>query len=201
MTAKLSLHLQEFKSLQLDKTYRVTSYDPVALEITAVVRGPSGSIYEAGEWNIHICCQAGYPNIAPTVLILTRILHPSVLGHLDGSGRLLHVDALWSSDWNISSLLQHVSAILVDPSTCYHLLPVHMTSVVDKWLHILVEASSLQHTSAEEFIEFIQKTIQADLQYLPKLDQMHVNVIALFATDKNRFADWVAEYIRRFCSI
>lgn len=184
---------------------RMIGYEADALSADFELKGPPGSMYEGGAWRIRVRCEIGYPRIPPSVLFLNRILHISVLSQLDGTGQLLHLHDIWdSASWNLTKLLQHLEQCLGDPVHVYQLLPFKMKEIVDRWMEVSHGESELDHDDLEaSFESFSRRVHDAMLPYIsefPKLDQMHLNVIALFASNPGSFSDYSQQYIQRFAS-
>ena len=82
---------------------------------TAGIRGPPGSPYEGGTFELSLKCPQQYPLAPPKVVFVTPVFHPNVLFRtgeicLD----ILKPDA-WTPAWTLQSVCRAVAALLSHP--------------------------------------------------------------------------------------
>lgn len=81
----------------------------------AKIKGPPGTPYEEGEFNMQLTFDSDYPVKAPSVKFLTPMYHPNI--YRDGK---ICVDILQSHEWtpaqNIRTILISIMSLLMDPN-------------------------------------------------------------------------------------
>ncbi|KAI6182293.1 UBC core domain-containing protein [Aphelenchoides bicaudatus] len=77
---------------------------------TAVIEGPTGSLYEGGSFFVQLRFDDDYPFTAPNVIFLTRIYHCNI----DNEGRinLPLINTGWSPCKSISDILRAILALM-----------------------------------------------------------------------------------------
>eukprot|EP01084_Bolivina_argentea_P001352 2499_1 len=83
---------------------------------TAFVRGPSGTPYQNGVFELSIDIPRQYPMIAPKTIMKTKIFHPNI-HHETGEICLDILKTEWSPVWTIESLCRAVIALLAAPDS------------------------------------------------------------------------------------
>ena len=84
------------------------------LRWTGLTRGPSGTPYEGGVFQLSIRVGTDYPLAPPTIAFVTKVFHPNV--HF-GTGEIC-LDILkkeWSPAWGLQAACRAVLALLSDP--------------------------------------------------------------------------------------
>ena len=79
-----------------------------------LIRGPSGTPYEGGVFQLSIRVGTDYPLAPPTIEFVTKVFHPNV--HF-GTGEIC-LDILkkeWSPAWGLQAACRAVLALLSDP--------------------------------------------------------------------------------------
>ncbi|KAK5120127.1 hypothetical protein LTR85_006608 [Meristemomyces frigidus] len=79
--------------------------------LSAVLRGPDGTAYEGGEWNLTITVPSSYPNTPPEVRFSTPICHPNV-SFKTGEICLDLLKTSWTPAYTIVSTLEAVQQLL-----------------------------------------------------------------------------------------
>jgi peroxin-4 len=82
---------------------------------TALIRGPQGSPYEGGVYQLNISCGSDYPLNPPLMTFVTKIFHPNVLFR---SGEIC-LDILkkeWSPAWGLQAACRAIVSLLNDPA-------------------------------------------------------------------------------------
>ncbi|RYG66730.1 hypothetical protein EON64_09090 [archaeon] len=80
---------------------------------------------------IKVTFREGHPYFCPAIEVLTRIASPNVLMQLDGRGRVLHIEEVWSAAWSLRQLAEHLRALLACPDLS--LLPDRYAGIVQDW--------------------------------------------------------------------
>lgn len=84
------------------------------LDWSALVAGPSGSVYEGFRFRLSIRVGADYPHSPPTIAFATRVFHPNVAFE---SGEIC-LDILkreWSPAWTLQSACRAIMLLLEAP--------------------------------------------------------------------------------------
>ena len=80
---------------------------------TAWIRGPEGTPYEGGVFELDIRCGMDYPLAPPTIKFVTKIFHPNVhFRHGDICLDILKKE--WSPAWGLQAACRAVLALLSD---------------------------------------------------------------------------------------
>ena len=82
---------------------------------SAFLKGPAGTPYEGGSFELSLKCPSSYPLAPPKVTFVTPVFHPNVLFKtgeicLD----ILKPDA-WTPAWTLNSVCRAVTALLSHP--------------------------------------------------------------------------------------
>ena len=109
-------------------------------------------------------------------------------------GRLLHLNDIWNSSWNIQRLVDHIVKIIRIPD--YALVPAHIRDAVNIWLeakHAIGEATDAGNGNEENadndedcwksFCKSLLLKMGRNVDNLMLLERMHLNVVALYASD------------------
>jgi len=82
---------------------------------SARLKGPQGTPYEGGTFELSLKCQPTYPLAPPKVIFVTPVFHPNVL-YKTGEICLdiLKPDA-WTPAWTLQSVCRAVMALLSHP--------------------------------------------------------------------------------------
>merc|ERR1711907_354999 len=80
----------------------------------AVIFGPEDTAWEDGTFKLSVEFTEEYPNKAPTVKFLTKMVHPNI--YADGSICLDILQNQWSPIYDISSILTSIQSLLCDPN-------------------------------------------------------------------------------------
>lgn len=85
-----------------------------ALDIQAIIEGPTQTPYEGGSYRVKICLGADFPSQPPKAVILTRIFHPNISPIGEVCVNTLKRD--WDpTNWNIGHILQVIRCLLINP--------------------------------------------------------------------------------------
>lgn len=86
-----------------------------SLHWVAHIRGPQGSVYAQGTYDINIDFPENYPRDAPRLTFITPLFHPNV--STDGNLRLAEFDqSQWSPAITIRTILISLQVMLSDPN-------------------------------------------------------------------------------------
>ncbi|KAK4580270.1 hypothetical protein LTR86_000473 [Recurvomyces mirabilis] len=80
-------------------------------QLTAVLRGPAGTAYEGGTWNLTISLPPTYPTHPPTILFTTPICHPNI-AFKTGEICLDLLKTSWTPAYGIVSTLEAIQQLL-----------------------------------------------------------------------------------------
>ena len=83
---------------------------------TAFIRGPSGTPYNDGVFELFIDIPKQYPMVAPKTIMKTKIFHPNI-HHETGEICLDILKTEWSPVWTIEALCRAVIALLAAPDS------------------------------------------------------------------------------------
>ena len=110
----------------------MAGYGGVPVVCDFVIIGPTDTAYEGGYFTLRVTFEPGYPYKIPTVLFTTRIFAVNIMTSVDGTGKLLHLDQVWDSRWNMRILLSHIVSLIINPSIS--LLPGPLFHTLNAWL-------------------------------------------------------------------
>lgn len=96
-----------------DVWLRPTTTDSL-LHWTGLIRGPVGTPYEGGVFQLSIRVGTDYPLAPPTISFVTRVFHPNV--HFKTGDVCLDIlKKEWSPAWGLQAACRAVLALLSDP--------------------------------------------------------------------------------------
>ncbi len=81
----------------------------------AHIRGPSGSPYENGSFELAIKCSSCYPLVPPSIMFRTKVFHPNV-NFQSGEICLDILKSDWSPAWSLQAACRAVLALLSEPN-------------------------------------------------------------------------------------
>jgi len=85
-----------------------------ALDIQAIIEGPTQTPYERGAYRVKICLGAEFPSQPPKAVFLTKIFHPNISPAGEVCVNTLKRD--WDpANWNIGHILQVIRCLLINP--------------------------------------------------------------------------------------
>ncbi|KRW99090.1 Ubiquitin-conjugating enzyme/RWD-like protein [Pseudocohnilembus persalinus] len=87
----------------------------------AIIKGPSGSPYEGGNFGVNIHFPTDYPFKPPKINFTTKIYHPNI--NSNGSICLDILQNEWSPALTIAKVLLSISSLLTDPNPDDPLVP------------------------------------------------------------------------------
>lgn len=194
----------------LPEYVRVRSYGGNPVVCDYIISGPASSLYEGGDFIFRVQYSAGYPYKMPECCFATRIFCLNVVTQISGLGGLPHLKYFWESSWNTRQLLQHVIFLLLNPDVS--LLSPHMTTVINSFLKENFEIdendcdSLVKSELADETMSVTtysgsmheKDTFREHLSKLPRLDQMHLNIAALFLTNKEVYDNLARQYVELY---
>mmetsp|Transcript_18582 Transcript_18582/g.24623 ORF Transcript_18582/g.24623 Transcript_18582/m.24623 type:complete len:192 (+) Transcript_18582:130-705(+) len=97
-----------------DVYLRPTSPSTSILRWTALLRGPDGTPYEGGVFQLSIKCGTDYPLAPPSIAFVTKVFHPNV--HFRTGDVCLDIlKKEWSPAWGLQAACRAVLALLSDP--------------------------------------------------------------------------------------
>jgi ubiquitin-protein ligase len=177
------------------KFARVLHYGGHPVECEFLISGPRGSPYEGGKFVLKVIYLNGYPYQCPEVTIKTRIVHINFITLLNGSTWLPHLKLLWDSSWTSRDICDHVYELLESPNPGF--LPVDMIKVYNSFIkeNYEVEDDSVFIVSAFADRDEIMasdlssepRTLADMLRTMPRMSQMHVNIIVKFFTNSDNY--------------
>lgn len=189
----------------------VYSYGGSPISCDYILSPPEHSIYAGGRFLFRIIYANGYPFKCPECMFLTRIFSLNIVQQPNGNGIVPHVQYVWETSWNSRLLLEHVLSLLIDPNPTY-LLPDTVT-IINSFLkeNFEIEDDSVSVTSAfaegsncnsqEHSGTLHSKETYRDLvNTLPRIEQMHLNVVGLFFSNREKYNDIAGQYVQKFAT-
>ncbi|KAF2213191.1 hypothetical protein CERZMDRAFT_40264 [Cercospora zeae-maydis SCOH1-5] len=85
--------------------------DDDVFQLAAVLRGPEGTAYEGGQWDLLITVPSSYPNSPPEIRFQTPICHPNV-NFKTGEICLDLLKTSWTPAYGIVSTLEAIEQLL-----------------------------------------------------------------------------------------
>lgn len=198
---KLFQEIENIKEFPPDNV-KVKQYGGNPVECEYYLYGPAGSLYEAGTFVFKVVYLNGYPYNCPECFMMTRIVGVNMITQTNGYSVLPHIKLLWDTSWNSRRLLAHVLDLMVTPMPSY--LEPEMISIVNGFLKENFEMDSDAPLVSSAFggggaaVSETNETYQDRLARLPRLAQMHLNIVALFLSDRERYDDIVGQYVSKF---
>eukprot|EP00002_Diphylleia_rotans_P019425 TRINITY_DN375_c0_g1_i3.p1 TRINITY_DN375_c0_g1~~TRINITY_DN375_c0_g1_i3.p1 ORF type:complete len:151 (-),score=19.32 TRINITY_DN375_c0_g1_i3:267-719(-) len=114
MSARLT---KELRDLQKSSDAEITLF-PDAANIyrwTAFLKGPKGTPYEEGHFQLNITVPTTYPMAPPIVTFETKIFHPNV--HFKKGEICLDIlKTTWTPAWTLQSVCRAILALMSDPA-------------------------------------------------------------------------------------
>ncbi|OMH79457.1 Protein PEROXIN-4 [Zancudomyces culisetae] len=108
---------QELRNLEKNKPAEIAYLQPSEDDITAwkaILRGPDGSPYQGGLFELSIAVPETYPMNPPSVNFVTTVCHPNV--HLETGEICLDIlKDQWSPVWTIKTICTAIHSLMVDP--------------------------------------------------------------------------------------
>jgi len=119
----------------------------------------------------------------------------------NGYSVLPHIKLLWDTSWNSRRLLAHVLDLMLTPMPSY--LEPELISIVNGFLRENFEMDSDSPLVSSAFgggavVSETSETYQERLARLPRLAQMHLNIVVLYLSDRERYDDIVGQYVSKF---
>ena len=208
----------------------MAGYGGVPVVCDFVIIGPRDTAYEGGYFKLKVTFEPGYPYKIPTVLFSTRIFAVNIMTSVDGTGKLLHLDQVWDSRWNMRILLSHIVSLLINPSIS--LLPGALFHTLNAWLvskgydKITMnnptsdedDVSGNDVKETKDPVEQDQKESTNDektqivselhandshvemLESMSRIEQMHLNVLSLFICDNDRYNHTIRQMTQLYAS-
>jgi len=193
----------------------VAGYGGIPVVCDFVILGPTGTPYEGGFFTVKVTFEPGYPYKIPTVIFTTRIFAVHIMTMVNGTGKLMHLDLVWDSRWNMRILLTHIVSLLTAPNMS--LIPPELMHTLNSWLtskgysKIQAAPSNVQGNGEEEVEahtdnDALVSQLDADESYdvifnsLARIQQMHLNVLSLFVCDLSRFNKTVSQMTHLYAS-
>eukprot|EP00485_Elphidium_margaritaceum_P003349 CAMPEP_0202694216 /NCGR_PEP_ID=MMETSP1385-20130828/8137_1 /ASSEMBLY_ACC=CAM_ASM_000861 /TAXON_ID=933848 /ORGANISM="Elphidium margaritaceum" /LENGTH=171 /DNA_ID=CAMNT_0049350027 /DNA_START=33 /DNA_END=548 /DNA_ORIENTATION=+ len=113
--------LKEYKECQrnVNKTGEMKLFPTSEKDLfkwTAFIRGPPGTPYHIGVFELSIDIPRQYPMVAPKAVMKTKIFHPNI-HHETGEICMDILKSQWSPVWTIEALCRAVIALLDAPDS------------------------------------------------------------------------------------
>ncbi|PPJ55063.1 hypothetical protein CBER1_01541 [Cercospora berteroae] len=107
--------IKELDAYNREPSAALTHLAPVSdddvFRLAAVLRGPEGTAYEGGQWNLLITIPSSYPNTPPEIRFQTPICHPNV-NFKTGEICLDLLKTSWTPAYGIVSTLEAIAQLL-----------------------------------------------------------------------------------------
>lgn len=117
----------------------------------------------------------------------------------NGYSVLPHIKLLWDTAWNTRRLLSHVLGLMVEPMPSY--LTPEQLSIVNCFLkenYDIENEDSLVSSVFGADTCVIAEAFEDRLARLPRLTQMHLNMVALYLSDRDKYDDIVKQFVTKF---
>lgn len=134
------------------KEIEIKSMRRDSMSVDALLHGPVGSVYEGFDYHLRIIFDENYPKSPPLVSIQNRILCVNMITQLPGYSILDHLKYIWTDEWNIRTLFNHIIEILKEPE--YSLLPIEMQEIIALKMSILEHQQMIENDKEKIFIPF-----------------------------------------------
>eukprot|EP01041_Mallomonas_annulata_P010658 gene10658-22247_t len=186
---------------------RIVRYGGCPVICELVLSGPSNSLYENGEFRFDITFDSAYPFILPTCVFKTRILSINIFTQLTGHAILPHLTAIWTSTWNIRTLINHIIHILIHPeiklipsniSELLHVININEIKLLDDAVD---ENDSTTHeieNENEEEKAYRAEYVKLSLKNLNKMELIHFNFCRQFLFERHVFDQNVKDMVDKF---
>ncbi|OIR57980.1 MAG: ubiquitin conjugating enzyme E2 [Amphiamblys sp. WSBS2006] len=112
-----------------------------------IIRGPEGTPYEGGVFQVEISFTEEFPFSSPRVRFVSRMFHPNI--YADGNICLDILSSRWSPSLTVHGLLISIRSLLHDPNP---------SSPANG------DAASLFRNSKEKYTEEVKKTVMETLE-------------------------------------
>lgn len=183
----------------------VHSYGGNPVECLYLLEGPPDSLYAGGRFLLKVVYVNGYPFSCPETCILTRMVHMNLVIQMNGSVSLPHLKNLWESSWSSRDIIQHVLDLMVEPNPS--LLPMLMIDVFNAFMlenfeleddSILIRSAFAEQLEMDLMVSDPKKGLEYKMDKLPRLDQMHMNIVAKYFTDNEAYQRIVRQFVEKF---
>lgn len=116
-----------------------------------------------------------------------------------GYSVLPHIKLLWDTAWDTRRLLTHILELMVEPMPSY--LDPEFISIVNCFLNENYDIEGEDSLVSSVFggdTGVVAESYQERLGRLPRLSQMHLNMVALYLCDREKYDDIVKQYVVKF---
>jgi hypothetical protein len=124
----------------------------------------------------------------------------NMITQTNGFSVLPHVKLLWDTSWDTRRLLAHVLDLMAEPEPSY--LDPEMISIVNCFLKdnydIVSDDSLVSSVFGTDCIS--AESYKDRLGRLPRLSQMHLNMVALYLSDREKYDNIVKQYVLKFAA-
>eukprot|EP00762_Andalucia_godoyi_P003556 ANDGO_04300.mRNA.1 Ubiquitin-conjugating enzyme E2 2 len=94
--------------------YSASPEEADVMKWSAVMFGPSGTIWEDGTFKLSLSFSESYPQKPPEVKFLSKMFHPNIYN--DGRICLDILQNMWSPIYDVSAILTSIRSLLADPN-------------------------------------------------------------------------------------
>jgi hypothetical protein len=124
----------------------------------------------------------------------------NMITQTNGYSVLPHVKLLWDTSWDTRRLLAHVLGLMVEPNPSY--LEPELISIVNCFLKDNYDMESEDSLLSSVFWAdcVAAESYKDRLERLPRLSQMHLNMVALYLSDREQYANIVKQYVLKFAA-
>lgn len=112
---RIQKELVEFNKAPFNETEAGPEDDCDLFKWTARIKGPEGSPYEGGTFELKITFPTDYPHKPPTVIFVTRIYHPNVKRD-SGTICLDLLKDAWKPNTKMNDIFMNIAALLSAPN-------------------------------------------------------------------------------------